>query len=548
MKKIVSLLLALLLVAGLLAGCAGDTGTTAPSVAPSKAPTSQTPGDDTDPVEDAFAWPLAETKTFKIWNGPYAVTAGMTDPNSSFGYQEAELRLNVKIEWDQPAEGMAQESFSLIVASNNYPDAFMSCTPAFYIGGLDKFVDDEIIVDMLPWLEQFAPNWMAMANVDEKTWKTSKTDGGYVAGLYNISKEVEPTWWGPQMREDYLIEFGMNAPKTYDDWYAYLTAAKDQKGSTRGYMFRGVDGLDDNLMLGFDIYKGFFAKNGEVNFGAYTSEFKQYLELVSSWYAEGLIDPDYTGRAASYFGDTAIVYNGEVSAWHRFWTSFDIDKANAIGEYPTFQGKAVQVPMQTADGTRKLTLHSVPDSRLGGVFNTISTQCSDVELLIRWFDYFYGEEGEILADYGVEGQGHDIVNGKPVLSSLITANPDGLSQNDAMALYTIGTMHSRQYDWARSNTGRSEYCLEAGGIWDGNWDMNAGFISSQGWSLTAAESEIYTPMINDINTYISETVVAFINGTKPLSDFDSYMAQLKSMGIETCIEIYQAAHDRYVAR
>ncbi len=541
MKKSLSLLLALLLCVGLLASCA-DSAEPSPSTTPT--PTASTPGGtDPEPVDTEFAWPLAETATFQLWNGPMSTTANMTSPNDSFAYQEAERRTNVRIEWLQPAEGQQDEQFLLIIASDNYPDGFMGGN---YLGGLDKFVDDGIIMDLRELVEAYAPNWLSMANIDTVTWKKNVTDSGRVPGFYNISYEVEPTWWGPQLREDYLQDFGMDMPVTYDDWFEYLTKAKDEKGADRGYMFRGVNGLDDNMLAGYDLIQGFFAKDGQIKFGPTDDNFLGYLTTMNKWFSAGLIDPDYTARATSYFGDSAVILNNEVSAWHSFWTMFDIHKMQATDE--NFQGVAVAPPVQAAGQTRKMTIFSVPDSRVGTNINTISTQCEDPVTLVRWFDYFYGDEGEILADYGVEGQGYTMVDGRPQLTDMIMSNPDGLSQNDAFALYTIGSFHSRQYDWARANSGRSEYCLNAGPTWDANWDMNSGYESMLGVTLSESESAVYTPLINDINTYITESVVAFINGTKPLSEFDSYRAQLENMRIDECIELYQAAYNRYAAR
>lgn len=542
MRKSLSLLLALLLCVGLLASCGdGQTANPTATPAPSAANSEATPS--SAPEEPVFTWPLAEPTTFRIWNGPMSTTANMTTPNDSFAYQEAEKRTNIHIEWDQPAAGQQNEQFLLIVASENYPDAFFGGS---YIGGLDKFIDDGVIVDLRDIVEKYAPNWKAMASVDEVTWKKNVTDSGRVPGFYNISYEVEPTWWGPQMREDYLKEFGMASPVTYDDWYGYLTMAKAKKGTARGYMLRGVNGCDDNLLAGFDLIAGFFAKDGTVQFGQYDVAFLDYLTMLNKWYSEGLIDPDYTARATSYFGDMALIVNNEVSAWHSFFTMFDIHKMQAADK--TFQGVAVAPPVRTAGQTRKLTIFSTPDSRVGTNIDTISTQCKDPVTLVRWFDYFYSDEGELLADYGVEGQGYTMVNGKPQYTDLVMKNPDGISQNDAMSLYTIGSFHSRQYDWARSYQGRSEYCTNAGKIWDANLDMNSGYASMLGVTLSETESAEYTPLINDINTYVTEAVVTFINGTKPLSEFDGYREQLKAMGIERCIEIYQAAYERYMAR
>ena len=533
MKKVLALVLALILCVGLFAACTnGSSESNTPAGSGSSEATSA-----------EFKWPLAERVEFKIWNGPMAATAGMLSPNDSYAYQEAEKRLNVHIEWDQPATGQENEQFSLIVASNIYPDAFFGGN---YVGGLDKFVDDQIIIDMKPYLEQYAPNWMRLANITPDTWKKNVTDSGYIPAFYNISYEVEPTWWGPQVREDYLKDFGMNSLVTYDDWYSYLTRAKNEKNADRGYMMYAANGLDDNLLTGMGLKRDFYAVNGQIHFGPYEESLLDYLTMTNKWYKEGLIDADFMGRATSYFGDTQFIFNNNASAWHSFWTMFDIHKMNASD--PNFQGVAVPVPVTEAGGTRKTTILGVPDSRVGTALDTITTQCHDIPTLVRWFDYFYSDEGEILADYGIEGLSYTLENGKPVLNDNVLNNPEGYSQSDCFSLYGIGSIHSRQYDWSRQNAGKSDYCLTAGKIWDSNWDMNAGWSSTQGMTLTADESAEYTPLINDINTYISETIVMFITGAKPLSEFDAYRAQLKDMGIERCIQIYQAAADRYTAR
>ena len=101
----------------------------------------------------------------------------------------------------------------------------------YYIGGLDKYVNDEIIIDLKPYLEEYGKNFLAMAKITDDTWKRNVTDMGRVPGFYNLSKEIEPTWWGPQVREDWLKEFGMDSPVTYEDWYEMLTKARDAKGS-----------------------------------------------------------------------------------------------------------------------------------------------------------------------------------------------------------------------------------------------------------------------------------------------------------------------------
>jgi len=65
---------------------------------------------------------------------------------------------------------------------------------------------------------------------------------------------------------------------------------------------------------------------------------------------------------------------------------------------------------------------------------------------------------------------------------------------------------------------------------------------------TAEEATEYSNIINDINKYCDESISAFVSGTRPLSELDSFVETLKSMRIERAIEIQQAGYDRYLKR
>jgi putative aldouronate transport system substrate-binding protein len=68
-------------------------------------------------------------------------------------------------------------------------------------------------------------------------------------------------------------------------------------------------------------------------------------------------------------------------------------------------------------------------------------------------------------------------------------------------------------------------------------------------SLTTEESEDYTSMEQDIETYVEECTVKFIIGDMDIeTQWDEYTSKLDAMGIDDCIAIYQAALERFNAR
>ena len=55
-------------------------------------------------------------------------------------------------------------------------------------------------------------------------------------------------------------------------------------------------------------------------------------------------------------------------------------------------------------------------------------------------------------------------------------------------------------------------------------------------------------IMTDINTYREEMTHKFITGQEPLDNFDAFVEQIRSQGIEEAIQIKQDALDRYLAR
>jgi putative aldouronate transport system substrate-binding protein len=90
----------------------------------------------------------------------------------------------------------------------------------------------------------------------------------------------------------------------------------------------------------------------------------------------------------------------------------------------------------------------------------------------------------------------------------------------------------------------AEKALDAYNIW--NKDSNDYVLPPT--TKTAEEGQEYSATYGDIQTYANETIPQFITGAKPISEFDAFVEQIKSMNIDRCIEIQQAALDRYNTR
>lgn len=446
MKKQLAFILIALLIVSLAAGCNNP----APA-ASGKPEVSETPVASTAPtasegpkaVADGgeISLPISSEKaTFTAWNSYDASSSGITSNNDSTAYQELEKRTNIHIEWFHPASNQSAENFNLSIASGDYYDTYM-CALGNMIGGPDAFIDNGIFIDIMPYLQEFAPNYEYVRNLDEVTLPTTITDKGRAIGFYQIAKTLQWPFLGPLGRLDWLKELNLALPETYDEMHTVLEAFRDQKNAKYPLSISSA-GLDGWLMAGFDTMYGsginFIQVDGNVRFGATEPGFKEYITLLNQWYAEGLVDPEFYTRATLFDSPASNVANilgGEVGVGRSLYTYPDYITMMA-GDQEIEWGGFYQLAKAKGDKFKvamEFTAINLNKSLLG----TISTQCEDIETLMRWYDYLYTEEGSLLGNYGLEGEGFNYIDGTPKVSELIYADKDGRALNTMLPLYTM---------------------------------------------------------------------------------------------------------------
>lgn len=66
--------------------------------------------------------------------------------------------------------------------------------------------------------------------------------------------------------------------------------------------------------------------------------------------------------------------------------------------------------------------------------------------------------------------------------------------------------------------------------------------------LTDEQSEELNAIQSDVITYINENFLSFIDGSKPLSEWDDYVRGATEIGLGKCQAIYQEAYDDFIAK
>ena len=184
--------------------------------------------------------------------------------------------------------------------------------------------------------------------------------------------------------------------------------------------------------------------------------------------------------------------------------------------------------------------------QLAAMRAVITTACEDVEAAARWLDYFWSEEGYMLFNFGEEGVTYTMENGVPTYTELIISNPDGLTISEALAMYagvgagSYACVTSEEYLVGYYSP--VQQAADAIATWG---ETGVGTYTLYGMKLTNEESEKFSVISTELNTYVDETIIKFVIGTEDIdAKWDEFVATCKQFKMDEAVAIQQAAYDR----
>lgn len=561
MKRLVSLLMVLCLLFGLVA-CAGteSAAESSPESAAeesvvAEAPTVEEPVEETPveasvPEEASVVEPVVEEPQgppelelplangdvdLSVWWAYPPWFTNHIDVADKPTFVELAARTGINLEVVGVSLIASNEQFSLMMASSDYT-SIIADFGMKYTGTYDQAIEDEIIIDLTDIVNECCPNYWGLMNDDPEVKKSVITNGNNVPGFLTINDENAYIRGGHWINMDMLSQVGMDVPETYDQWHDTLVAFRDQLGADAPLWVDSTAQAGD-LVAAFDVAPGFYQVDGQVKYGYLEDGMKDYISMISEWYADGLIYKDFYTQAegADKPDTTDIVEQAECGIWRNASNSYD---------YFTVNAAAISAPVM--EEGQQLHFSEITAKVQTGSDWVITTDCEEPEYAAMMIDYLYSEEGILLTNYGVEGVSYELVDGKPVFTELMTANPDGLSFNHALAIYCLFNTAGVYSDNSRMDSTYSEPQLQSREAWAAHND-NA-YVYPSAAVMTIPESEEYNAIYANIETYVEETILSMIIGAIPVDEYESFTATLEEMGIQDCIDIQQAALDRYNAR
>lgn len=511
---------------------------------------------------DVSVYPICEsgeiTLTWMEGMIPLSMNAMEPDNGQNVFFRELEKVTGIDFEFRHENTESFYAKFDLMLAAEDYPD-IASAAPAACAESADAAYDTGIIVRLNDY-EDLIPNYLAVLNGIEGGYRNTITDDGNLLCFGQIYDRLQPSFCGYQVRQNWLDDLGMELPETVDDWHDMLVRFKEEKTGGAAPMDLANTGLADmnwfasaygvNITGATVDEKFHIQRDGVVACSVIEDGFRNYLETMSAWYDEGLINRDFisgTGFAGSGFApDEARLAAGESGAFPAMYSmsgTFFADTNQA--EPGTFTAMVAQ-PTLERGVPNKIGDHGKNASRIiTAAGEIVFADCENVEAAISALDYMYSDAGSLLKNFGVEGEtftyGED---GKPVFTDLIVNNPN-LDFAIARQVYLRNNGGIFLMD-AEEQSISDPYCLTYYDVWNkiGEWNLDGNI------TYTVEESSTRAALMSDIQTYVAEFSAKVISGQTELNDttWEAYLDTMDRMGINEVTPTIQSAYTRYLER
>ena len=324
-----------------------------------------------------------------------------------------------------------------------------------------------------------------------------------------------------------------------------LKTFRDAYGTSTAIYFNSDCNIN-GLTVGYDVAVfsaggtatslPYYAVDGVVHCSLIEDGYRDFLKEMNKWYNEGLFNKNFGSIAYDPMGGelAELQANGTVGVW--------CTSGEGIGNITQDVSCVPNLVQNEGDMDHQTSTSLVTDST-----NTYVTSCcEDVETAMKFLDYLYSEDGILFYNYGFEGIDYTLdENNTPKFTDAVINNEYGVDVSNMLRIrrpYTLCSSLMILYATAEFNTDLKN---EAWEVWSSNID-GAYYIPSN-VSMNAEETQTSSYYVADIVTYASQMIPQFIAGDVSLDEWDAFVAKLKEMNIETCIEAEQSACDRCMA-
>jgi putative aldouronate transport system substrate-binding protein len=512
------------------------------------------------PSTDYRDFKIGENIELRYWAPAWAWFSGMNQAGEYPMYQKLEELTGVRVTFEHPSyAASAQEQLALLQNADYLPDIIEWNWFEYYPGGPEQAILDGMIVRLDEFLPRHAPNMLRLITENEEVTRWISTNDGSFYAFPHLT--FSPSWRlisAPVFKEDWLEAVGKSVPETLEQWHDVLTSFRDHDFKSFGdgqeypFLLFAYESLTDSTLAipnlnessifanAFGVAHGFYSAEGTFRYGPIQPEYREMLEMLADWYAQGLFHPILTSPpfSGSPVVDLLIKSGGWIGDdWEGgFVSSFRLVEA---------------LPL-TRDGTAP-TVHMLSPIYRGWRSAAVSAESTLKVEAVRWLDLAYSEAGSVIFNFGLEGESYTTDGGRPVLTDEIrddirrsyesgrywASDLRKFARGIAGGPYVLSEELARQF-WTAIGVNSGEW---PAAIWDQAQTMPEAVLP-----FFPAERVLYESIMDEVGQYHLRNFIAFITGTRPLIEFADYVMDIQRMGIHEAEEILTEAWRKFYAK
>lgn len=549
-KKLVALLLIASMATTALIGC-GKTGEVQTSssaeekseVSAEASKSEETPVED-DGIFNATGYPVVdEPITLSVMLPITNDRAGNLAENTAWA--ELSEITGVEFEFIEVPNGEYNEELSLTLASGELPDIILKMESS---SDLQNSMKVGSIVDLAPYIEQYAPNVKAVMENVEGMKQGITLPTGEIASLPYMNMMAE-SGKCPQslfiLYQPWLDKLNLKVPHTAEELYDVLVAFKTQDPNGNGQadeiplLPRNVNDMYNLFgMFGVLVQQNsyFYADGEDIKFSPFMDEFKAGLEYITKLYQEGLIHKDVFTLKTS---EVLAIGSGEVPV-----VGSSITAAAFVVVGDERNDDMVLAPELVADGYDPVWLNRTVVNP--GRF-VVTKDCEYPEVAVRVIDYMFSEEGAKLLWMGPEENYTYKEDGTWTWNL-----KDGETVEEIRARATMQTVFSFAAafttEWFKQDAGSETLANEQRYLMGTEYADNLRLVIPK-LNYEKEVAEELNVIVADLNAYVRQSMASFITGELDIEkDWNDFVKNCQNMRVDEALEMTQAAYDVYLGK
>jgi ABC-type glycerol-3-phosphate transport system substrate-binding protein len=387
-------------------------------------------------------------------------------------------------------------------------------------------------------------------------WLTNST-----ATYYKNPTNYKGSMSSGMIRKDWLDAAGLGMPKTLDEFYNALSAFQQKDVNGNGMKDEvaavSMDGFGTGIAQWFGLASGWSGFVSSIDYKVispwYQNHVKDYFTFMNRLYKAGLL------RTTSEGNDMAA----NRIAYQFGWSLETWDEPGVAVQQGAAKAYYVPFVLQAAADTQPRVWAQEGIGLSFGV-HFVPARAKNLAGVGKLLDYLVTKDYATLTEQGIEGYTFQYDSQNNFQAIPRNSNSIGLD-NDLTnarlpALWTNNSILPRFERFDRVS--EMSTAIETGrnlGYPQTGFQLKVDFFTPHhegaGYAYiqdldaitaypTVAEIDRLAALRPDLETYSKELCTALIMGEKSLANWDSYIADLKRLGLDEFISIYQAQVDR----